>query len=107
MVEATIKMVDYLVLCVAMLSGCCVLLCLIAVSLLMKLRDCCRAVASIVSEVRPFANTDSSAITKGTNISGDDSRRLPHLRSDDVWAALACDARAVVALCLGWLASRC
>ena len=100
-------MVDYLVLCVAMLSGCCVFLCLIAVSLLVKLLTCCRTVASIVSEVRPFASTDSSAITKGTNTSGGDSLRPPHLRSEDVPGALACDARAVVALCLGWLASRC
>ena len=101
-------MVDYLVVCVAMVSGCCFFLSLIAVSLLVKLLMCCRTVASMVSDVRPFASTDNSAITKGTNTSGGDSRRLPHLRPEDVlWGALACDARAVVALCLGWWASSC
>ena len=98
-------MVDYLVVCVAMVSGCSLFLSLIAVSLLVKVFMCVRTVASIASEVRPLASTESSAMTKGTNTSGGDCP--PHLRSDDFWVALACDTRAVVALCLGWLASRC
>ena len=100
-------MVDYLVVCLAMVSGCSLFLSLIAVSLLVKVFMCVRTVAMIVSEVRPLASTESNAMTKGTNTYGGESFRLPHLRSDDFWGALACDARAVVALCFGWLASRC
>ena len=100
-------MVDYLVVCVAMVSGCCLFLSLIAVSLLVKLFMCVRTVAMMVSDVRPLASTESSVMRRGTKTSGGDSDSPPHFRSDDFWLALGTDARAVVALCLGWLASRC
>ena len=89
-----------------MVSGCCFLLSLIAVSLLVKLLLCVRTVASIDSEVRPLASTESKAMTKGTNTSGGDGDLRP-TGGEELWGALGTDARAVVALCLGWWASRC
>ena len=93
---------------VAMLSGCCFLLSLIVMSLLVTVVRCVRSVLSIVSEVRPLARTLNKAITSGTQTSGGDDLVLPPRPvGAELWAALGADARAVVAVGLGWLASRC
>ena len=89
-----------------MLSGCSLLLSLILIILLVTVVRCVRNVCSIVSEVLPLASTLSNAIASGTHTSGGDDLPPPRPAGDDLWTALGTDARAVVAVGLGWLASR-
>ena len=99
---------DYLFWPVAMLSGCIALLSLMVMILLVTVVRCVRSVLRMVSDVLPLANTLSSAITSGTQTSGgDDLVPPPRPAGDELWTALGVDARAVVAVGLGWLASRC
>ena len=94
---------------VATVSGCTALLSLIVTILLVIVVRCVRSVVRIVSEVRPFASTLNKAITSGTQTSGGDDDLPPGAvaaAADELWAALGADAQAVVAVGLGWLASR-
>ena len=95
---------DSLVLPVAIVSGCMALLSLMVMILLVTVLRCVRNVLRMVSEVLPLASTLSNAITSGTHTSGGDD---PRPVGAELWAALGADARAVVAVGLGWLASRC
>ena len=92
---------------VAIVSGCTTLLCLIVMILLVMVVRCVRNVLRMVSEVLPLASTLSNAITSGTHTSGGDDPVAPRPVGAELWAALGVDARAVVAVGLGWLASRC
>ena len=93
---------------VAMLSEFCLVLSLMVTSLWVTVARCVRNVLSSVSEVRPLTRTLSNAITSGTQTSGgDDLVPPPRPLGRELWAALGADARAVVAVGLGWLASRC
>ena len=99
---------DSLVLPVAIVSGCTALLSLMVMILLVTVVRCVRNVLRMVSDVLPLANTLSSAITSGTQTSGgDDLVPPPRPAGDELWTALGVDCRAVVAVGLGWLASRC
>ena len=98
---------DSLVLPVAIVSGCTAVLCLIVMILLVTVLRCVRSVVKMVSDVLPLANTLSSAITSGTQTSGGDDLVPPRAVGAELWAALGVDARAVLAVGLGWLASRC
>ena len=91
---------------VATLSGCILLLSFMLMSLLVMVLRCVGTVVNIVSDVRPLASTLNKAITSGAQTSGCDGALRP-TGGDELWWALGADARAVVALCLGWLASRC
>ena len=92
---------------VAIVSGCTALLCLMVTILLVMVVRCVRSVLSMLSDVLPLARTLSNAITSGTHTSGGDDLVAPRPMGDELWAALGADARAVVAVGLGWLASRC
>ena len=93
---------------VAIVSGCTALLSLMVVILLVIVVRCVRNVLRMVSDVLPLASTLSNAITSGTQTSGgDDLVPAPRPVGAELWAALGADARAVVAVGLGWLACRC
>ena len=93
---------------IAILSGCPVLLSLSLTILLVTVVRCVRSVVSMVSDVRPLASTLSNAIRSGTHTSGGEDRRPAAVAGvDELMCALGADAWAVVAVCLGWLASRC
>ena len=99
---------DSLVLPVAIVSGCTALLSLMVMILLVTVLRCVRNVLRMVSDVLPLASTLSSAITSGTqSLGGDDLVPAPRPVGAELWTALGADARTVVAIGLGWLASRC
>ena len=92
---------------VAIVSGCTALLSLMVMILLVTVVRFVRSVLRMVSEVLPLASTLSNAITSGTQTSGGDDLVAPRPVGAELWAALGADARALVAVGLGWLASRC